>query len=166
MPRKKTADPKPPGRPRKEIDVKVLRALASIGATEEEICAGLAASGTQLDLRTLKRRLQEPAYREVWDLGRNKFKLSIRRLQFQHAHLKNSAGVTMTIHMSKHHLGETEKSLVELTGKNGGPISTVDLTKATDEQLKALEAIFGPLAESGSDDAGDQGGENAASSAG
>ena len=47
----------------------------------------------------------------------------------------------------------------EHTGANGGPIQTVDLTKATDEQLAALEAIFGPLAGAGDDDAGDQGGE-------
>lgn len=47
----------------------------------------------------------------------------------------------------------------ELTGAGGGPIQTVDLTKASDEQLAALEAIFGPLARSGDDDEGDPGGE-------
>lgn len=43
----------------------------------------------------------------------------------------------------------------EHTGKGGGPITTVDLSKASDEQLAALEAIFGPLASAGSDDEGD-----------
>jgi len=46
-----------------------------------------------------------------------------------------------------------------IAGPNGGPIQTVDLTNASEEQLNALEAIFGPLAGSGDDDAGDQGGE-------
>ena len=46
-----------------------------------------------------------------------------------------------------------------IAGPNGGPIQTVDLTNATEEQLNALEAIFGPLAGSGDDDAGNQGGE-------
>lgn len=46
---------------------------------------------------------------------------------------------------------------VQHTGRGGGPIQTVDLTKATNEQITALEAIFGPLAESGDDDEGDQG---------
>ncbi|PDT81818.1 hypothetical protein [Sinorhizobium sp. BJ1] len=47
----------------------------------------------------------------------------------------------------------------ELTGPNGGPIQTVDLTNATGEQLNALEAIFGPLASAGEDDEGYPGGE-------
>lgn len=47
----------------------------------------------------------------------------------------------------------------ELTGPNGGPIQTVDLTNATEEQLNALEAIFGPLASAGGDDNGYPGGE-------
>jgi Bacteriophage Sf6, terminase small subunit-like len=40
------------------------------------------------------------------------------------------------------------------------PITTIDLTKATNEQLQTLEAIFGPLAGRSDDDAGDQGGES------
>ncbi|MGV1867951.1 MULTISPECIES: hypothetical protein [unclassified Rhizobium] len=47
------------------------------------------------------------------------------------------------------------------TGPKGGPvqIQTVDLTNASDEQLEALKAIFGPLAGGPSDDdAGDPGG--------
>jgi hypothetical protein len=50
----------------------------------------------------------------------------------------------------------------EHTGKDGGPISTVDLTHATPEQLAALEDFFGPLADAGADDEGDPGGEGAA----
>ena len=46
--------------------------------------------------------------------------------------------------------------------RNGGPIQTVDLTNVTEDQLDALEAIFGPLAGSGVDDAGDTGGEGEA----
>lgn len=46
------------------------------------------------------------------------------------------------------------------TGPNNGPILTADLTKATDDELRALEAVFGPLAGgSGDDDGGDSGGE-------
>ncbi len=56
-----------------------------------------------------------------------------------------------------------DKKTHELTGANGGPIQTVDLSNATEEQLNALEAIFGPLATAGGDDEGDQGGEGEAS---
>lgn len=47
---------------------------------------------------------------------------------------------------------------VEAAGKDGGPIQMVDLSKATPEQLNALETIFGPLAGASGDDEGDPGG--------
>lgn len=53
---------------------------------------------------------------------------------------------------------------VQHTGRGGGPIQTVDLTKLSGDELAQLEAIFGPLAGSAGDDAeGDQGGEGEAS---
>lgn len=52
-------------------------------------------------------------------------------------------------------------SAMQHTGKDGGPIQHVDLTNATEEQLAALEAIFGPLAGSSGDDGGDPSGEAA-----
>ena len=45
------------------------------------------------------------------------------------------------------------------SGPNGGPIPIADLTHATEEQLAALESVFGPLAGSGRDDGGDSSGE-------
>ena len=125
---------KPTGRPRIELDESVLRACAAIGATEEEICAGLRAAGCELDLRTLKRRLQEDRYRAIWMQARNQFKLSIRRLQFRHAQMPNSAGVTMTIHMSKHQLGETEKAALELSGRVD---STVEVNTSARDRVNA-----------------------------
>lgn len=47
------------------------------------------------------------------------------------------------------------------TGRNGGPIQHVDLTKLSGDELDQLERIFGPLAGSYDDDASDQGGEAA-----
>lgn len=41
------------------------------------------------------------------------------------------------------------------TGRNGGPIPTVDLTNMSDDDLNRLEALFGPLAGSAGDDADD-----------
>ncbi|MBD9372779.1 hypothetical protein IB238_09120 [Rhizobium sp. ARZ01] len=51
---------------------------------------------------------------------------------------------------------------VQHSGPKGGPIQTVDLTNVSDDQLAALEAIFGPLARSGGDDESDPGGEGEA----
>ena len=42
---------------------------------------------------------------------------------------------------------------VQHSGPNGGPIPTVNLTNATDEDLERLEALFGPLAGAPGDDA-------------
>lgn len=47
---------------------------------------------------------------------------------------------------------------VQHSGPNGGPIP-VDLSSASDDQLAALEAVFGPLAAAGDDDAAHPGRE-------
>jgi hypothetical protein len=46
----------------------------------------------------------------------------------------------------------------EISGPGGAPIQTVDLSNASDDQLAALEAVFGPLAVAGAGDEGDPGG--------
>lgn len=47
------------------------------------------------------------------------------------------------------------------SGRNGGPIPFIDLTKLSGDDLARLEDIFGPLAGPGDDDAPDQAGEGA-----
>lgn len=51
---------------------------------------------------------------------------------------------------------------MEHTGKDGAPLAFVDLTKATDDQLSALESLFGPLAGPGDNADGDPTGEGTA----
>lgn len=53
---------------------------------------------------------------------------------------------------------------VELTGANGGPIKTQDLSRLSDEQLFALDAILGSVADPGGGEGGDtaQGGSEGA----
>jgi hypothetical protein len=58
----------------------------------------------------------------------------------------------------------TKLASVQHTGKGGGPIQTIDLTNVSEEQLNALEAIFGPLAIGSGDDGGDPIGEGEARS--
>lgn len=53
----------------------------------------------------------------------------------------------------------------EHSGPGGAPISTVDLTNVSADDLDRLEALFGPLTGGpGDDDEGDQSGEGEASS--
>ena len=49
----------------------------------------------------------------------------------------------MLLHLSRHRLGQTDKSLVEVTGKNSGPLQVYDLTTMTHEQLIANAAALG-----------------------
>ncbi|MER8382272.1 hypothetical protein NKJ70_16905 [Mesorhizobium sp. M0092] len=48
------------------------------------------------------------------------------------------------------------------TGRGGGPIQTVELTKLSGDDFARLESIFGPLAGPGDDHAPNQGGEGEA----
>lgn len=122
MPKKKrVVEKRPRGRPKVAIDIEQLTALARIGASQEE-----AASVLKCGVRTLKERLAgEPALKAAWDDGVLQGKLSLRRLQWRHANGTGSSAVNMTIHLSKHRLGETDKAAIELSGKDGNPLQVV-----------------------------------------
>jgi hypothetical protein len=105
------------GRARVFIDHGILKALAEIQCTIEEAAAVLGVSKS-----LLLRRLKDTNIKASWETGQAIGRVSLRRLQFRHAKMPNSAGVSMTIHLSKHHLGQTEKSLVEMSGEGGGPL--------------------------------------------
>ncbi|WP_315792256.1 MULTISPECIES: hypothetical protein [unclassified Bradyrhizobium] len=121
MPRKKPANPRPVGRPKHPIDLTILAGLAGIGCTKEEAAAVLGCGK-----RTLEDRLREdPATLQAWEDGIAKGKVSLRRLQWRHANGSGSSAVNMTIHLSKHRLGETDKAAIEMSGPNGNPIPVV-----------------------------------------
>ena len=110
------------GRPKIKVDHRLLRKLAEFQATEVE-----AAAFFEMSPRTMIRRLKEPALRDVWEQGKANGRVSLRRLQWRHAKLPNSAGVQMTIHLSKHYLGQTDRSAIEMSGRVD---STVEVTSA------------------------------------
>ena len=51
--------------------------------------------------------------------------------------------MTMLLHLSRHRLGQTDKSLVEITGKNSGPLQLLDLTNVSYEDLVAKASALG-----------------------
>jgi len=58
-----------------------------------------------------------------------------------------------------------DRTAHELTGKNGGPIQTVDLSEATNDDLDRLDRLLGPIfgaSAGGSDMGGGSGGEDPA----
>ena len=94
------------GRPRKKTDERQVFALAKLGCTQYE-----AASVLGIDHRTFKRRLQEPVFYQAWEKGQAVGAVALRQLQWKHAKRTDSSGVAMTIHMSKHLLGQNDKAL-------------------------------------------------------
>ena len=104
------------GRPPAHIDEHLLLQMAQAHFTQEEIAAVM-----KISERTLVKKLRESPLHEIWERGKAMGRASLRRLQWKHAQMANSAGVCMSIHLSKHWLGETEKAAIELSGKNGQP---------------------------------------------
>lgn len=66
------------------------------------------------------------------------------------AEKQTSAAVAATMGKAKLHGKLVDKK--EHAGPGGGPIQTLDLSKASDEQLDALLTVLGPLAGGTSDD--------------
>lgn len=140
------------GRPRKEIDLKQLEAMCQIQCTAEE-CASLFDCCTD----TLDARLKEAGYTgfsEFFKIHSDAGKVSLRRMQWKNAQAGN---VTMQIWLGKQMLDQKDRTANEHTGKNGGPIETVDLSRLTDEQLEQYGALA--LAAEGAEPDADGAGE-------
>ena len=95
---------KPKGRPKKEIDVKVLRSLLEIQCTITE-CAYVLGVSTD----TLQRN-----YKDVINQGKTMGKVTLRRAQWRNAIEKNN--VTMQIWLGKQCLGQSDSPLDEEAG--------------------------------------------------
>ncbi len=129
------------------IDAAQLRKVGMLQCTIEE-----AASFLGVCERTLHRRLREdPECQEAWEDGRRFGRFSLRRTMWKHAQNPNSSGVQMAIHLSKHWLGMSEKSLLEIAGKNGAPLLPGDWTRKlhvlSDEELNVFETLILKVAE-------------------
>jgi len=132
------ADRKKRGRPEAAIDIDALERLAGLACTIEEAAAVL-----RISKRTLLRRLENPKYKRIWEDGLLKANVSLRRRQWALANSESPSAVTMLLHLSKHRLGQNDKSIVEMTGKNGGPIQLLDLANMSREELAAKAAALG-----------------------
>lgn len=93
-----------PGRPPIEIDLADLEKLAALQCTQEEAAAWFGCS-----VATINNRLSEDKYRERWEAGRGKGRVSLRRYQFKMA--ENNP--TMAIWLGKQWLGQSDKIVYE-----------------------------------------------------
>jgi len=121
-----------PGRPPVVIDEHLLLQMAQAHFTLEEVAAVM-----KISERTVIRKLKESPLKEIWEQGKAMGRASLRRLQWKHAQMTNSAGVTMSIHLSKHWLGETEKAALEVTGRIDSAIE-VSVRDRLSSKLEAL----------------------------
>jgi len=121
MARKK--ETKAVGRPEIPITADQLEKLGALHPSLEEVAAFF-----DCTKRTIINRLKAPDLKLAFENGKLKGKLGLRRLQLRHANGTGSAAVNMTIHLSKHWLGQTDKTALELSGKDGGPIETKDVS--------------------------------------
>lgn len=108
-------------------------------------------------------KLTQKQKRTLTDIARSHTEEAVRTLVavMKDATAPHAAKISASNSILDRAWGKPSQS-VQHSGPNGGPIQTVDLTNVSDDQLAALEAIFGPLAGSSDDDAGDQGGEGEA----
>lgn len=80
--------------------------MAALGCSQWEIATILG-----IGERTLRERLHhDPEIKRNYELGQVEQFLKLRRLQWRHASGPN--GTSMTIHLSKHLLGQHDKSLI------------------------------------------------------
>lgn len=126
------------GRPESSVDIDTLERLAGLDCTIDEAAAVL-----RVSKRTLLRRLENPKFRRAWDEGRLKANVSLRRRQWTVANSDAPQAAAMLLHLCKTRLGQTDKSIVEMSGRDGGPIQHLDLANMSDEQVAAKAAALG-----------------------
>ncbi len=133
---------KPSHAPTKEQRTMV-ETMAAVGVPSSDI-----ARVVGVDAKTLRKH-----YRDELDLGMVKANAKVAGSLFKKATGDGPQSVTAAIFWAKTRMGWRETVVNEHTGPKGGPILTADLTKATDDQLAALEALLGPLAAASGDPA-------------
>jgi hypothetical protein len=123
-------------RPPADIDLKHFEKLCSYHFTVEEMAAAM-----KVSKRTLLRKLKVDPFKTLWEDGKANGRQLVKRRGFALMEMDNSAGVQAWIHQTKMICGYSDKQAVELTGKNGGPVQTIDLSKLTNDQIDQLERI-------------------------
>ena len=112
------------------IDLTELSKLAGLHCTIEEV-----ASWFGVTTRTIQRKLQQKKYREAWEQGQARGKISLRRMQWRKA---EAGDRTMLIWLGKQWLKQSDRHGVEVTGDKGGPVQhEFKYADLTDEELDA-----------------------------
>lgn len=129
---------KRPGAGRKavHIDLEQVERLCALQCTDEEV-----ASFFGVNVRTIERRKEQPAFAEAVARGKAKGRLSLRRSLWGLAAKGNPAA---NIFLAKNLLGYKDYFSNEHSGPNGGPIvigPAPELGELTDDELKQLSLL-------------------------
>ena len=116
------------------LKVSEIRKLSELQVTDRE-----AAAFFGVHVKTFREMLRiDVAARAAWEDGRELGKIGLRRKQMSLA--TNSA--PMAIFLGKQMLGQTDVSVIEHSGRDGGPIKTLDLTKLNASERSNLRDIL------------------------
>ena len=124
-------------RTKKQVRVSELKRLMEIHPSHEEIAAYFGIS-----VKTWKKLLErDEIIATAYETGIGLGKISLRRKQ----HALAGYNASMAIHLGKQHLGQEDKSQVEVSGPGGGPIrseTTYDFSKLTDAERATLRSTL------------------------
>lgn len=112
------------------IKISELKRLCELQCSLDEIAAAFFISVDQLKKLIDK----DPAIKAAIEYGQSTGKISLRRKQFRLA----SSSASMAIHLGKQYLGQTDKSSLEVSGPDGGPIESFDYSKLSPDERTAL----------------------------
>lgn len=116
------------------VQVSQIRELSQLQCTEAEASAVL---GVTLKAFREMLRIDQKA-QEAWEFGRNVGRQMIRQKQFALA----DRHPQMAIWLGKQYLGQSDVTVVEHSGRDGGPIKTLDLGKLDAAGRQAFREIL------------------------
>jgi len=117
-----------------KILVSEIRKLSELQVTEKE-----AAAFFSIHVKTFKEMLRiDLAARTAWEEGREMGKIGLRRKQLNLA----STSAPLAIFLGKQWLNQHDVSVIEHSGRDGGPIKSLDLTKLDAGERSKLREIL------------------------
>lgn len=119
---------------RKIVKISEIRALSGLQCSEAETAAALGVTTTAFREMI---RIDAKA-RDAWEAGRELGRVSIRRKQFALA----DRHPQMAIFLGKQYLGQNDVQVVEHSGRDGGPIKTLDLGKLDAGERSKLREVL------------------------
>lgn len=117
-----------------EIQLEDVQRLAALQCSEGEAAAFFRITKPKF----LKIMADFPDVREAWEAGRELGRTSLRRKQFRLA----STSASMAIHLGKNMLNQRDAVTHEHTGKDGGPIQSMDLSKLDHDARNQLRELL------------------------